>query len=99
MMVNIGFDWILYTQIIGYFRWNLSFSESKKQNRYLIMNLLSFSVTSIFHVILVEKQLIKHNIFFTLSDFQFSTYVPIEVIPVSVARSNGTPMGTSREQL
>ena len=39
---------------ISYFR------KIKKQNRYLIMNLLSFSVTSIF--IIVEKQLIKHNI-------------------------------------
>ena len=27
----------------------------------IIMNLLSFSVTSIFHVIIVEKQFIKHD--------------------------------------
>ena len=33
-----------------------------KIDNYIIMNLLSFSVTSIFHVIIVEKQLIKHDI-------------------------------------
>ena len=60
MMVNIGFDLILYSQILAYFLQNFSFSESKKQIRYLIMNFLSFSVISIFHVILVKKQLIKH---------------------------------------
>ena len=61
-MVNIGFDWILYTQNIDYFRRKFIFFENKKQNRYIIMNLLSFSVTSIFQVIIVEKQLIKHDI-------------------------------------
>ena len=58
------------------------------------MNLLCFSVTSIFHVIIVEKHLIKHY-FDTLSDLQFSLYVPIQLIPVGVERSNGTPTGTS----
>ena len=61
-MVNIGVDWILYTKNIDYFRRNFYFSEDKKQNRYIIMNFLSFSMTSIFHVIIVEKQLIKHDI-------------------------------------
>ena len=61
-MVNIEFDWIPYTQNIDNFRRNFKFSENKKQIRYIIMNLLSFSVTSIFHVIIVEKQLLKHAI-------------------------------------
>ena len=70
--------YMLYTQNIDYFRRNFQFSENKKQNRYIIMNLLSFSVTSIFHVIIVEKQSsIKTQYFDTLSDFQFSPYVPI----------------------
>ena len=92
MMVNIGFDWILYTQNINYFRRIFFFSENKKKNRYIIMNLLCFSVTSIFHVIIVEKQLMKHY-FDTLSDLKFSLYVPIQLIPVAVERSNGTPTG------
>ena len=71
VMVNIGFDWILYTHSIGYFRRNFSFSESKKQNRYISMNLLSFSVTSIFHVILAEKQLMKHDILSHCLTFNF----------------------------
>ena len=57
MMVNIGFDWILYTQSIDYFRRDVYFLENKKHNRYLILKLLSFSVTSIFHAIIVEKQI------------------------------------------
>ena len=68
---NIVLDWILYTQIIGYFRRNSSFSESKKQNRYISMNSLAFSMTSIFHVILVEKQLIKHDMFAHCLTFNF----------------------------
>ena len=61
----------------------------------MIMNILSFFVTSIFHVIIVEKQLIKHDIL-TLSDLQFSPYVPIQLILVGVEKSNGTPTETSR---
>ena len=38
----------------------------------------------------------KTQYFDTLSDLQFSPYVPIQLIPVGVERSNGTPMGTSR---
>ena len=49
-----------------------------------------------FHTIIVEKQLIKHDILTHSSDLQFSPYVPIQVIPVGVERSNGTPTGTSR---
>ena len=37
----------------------------------IIMNLLSFSVTSIFHVILVEKQPIKHHILSDCLTFNF----------------------------
>ena len=47
-----------------------------------------------FHAIIVEKQQIKHDIFDTLSDLQFSPYVQIPLIPVDVERSNGTPTGT-----
>ena len=61
-MVNIGFDWIIYTQNIDCYRRNFLFSENKKQIRYIIMNLLSFSVTSNLHVIIAKKQLIKHDI-------------------------------------
>ena len=49
-----------------------------------------------FHAIIVEKQLNKTQYFDTLSDLQFSPYVPIQLIPVGVERSNGTPTGTSR---
>ena len=47
-IIMIMFDWILNARNIDYFRRNFLFSENKKQSRYLIMNLLSFSVTSIF---------------------------------------------------
>ena len=63
------------------------------------MNLLSFSVTSlmIFHV---EKQLTKKTRYFvTLSDFQFSTYVPIQLIPVDVERTNEHPVKVNVDQL
>ena len=63
--------------------------------RYIIM--MSFSVTSIFHVIIVEKQLIKHDISTHCLTCNFRhNYVPIQLIPVGVERSNGTPTGTSR---
>ena len=70
---NIVLDRILYTHIIGYFRRNSSFLESKKQNtcRYKSMNSLFFSMTSIFHVILVEKQLIKHDMLSHCLTFNF----------------------------
>ena len=38
----------------------------------------------------------KTRYFDTLSDLQFSPYVPIQLIPVVVERSKGTPTGTSR---
>ena len=38
----------------------------------------------------------KTRYFDILSDLQFSPYVPIQLIPVGVERSNGTPTGTSR---
>ena len=37
----------------------------------------------------------KTQYFDTLSDLQFSPYVPIQLIPVGVERSNGTPTLTS----
>ena len=54
-----------------------------------------FSVAPFFHAIIVEKQLITRY-FDTLSYLQFSPYVQIQLIPVGVERSNGTPTGTSR---
>ena len=38
----------------------------------------------------------KTRCFDTLSDLQFSPYFPIQLIPVGVEMSNGTPTGTSR---
>ena len=61
------------------------------------MNFLSFSVTLVFYVILVEKQQIEHAILSHCLTFIFSTYVPIQVISVGVERSYGTPTGTSRQ--
>ena len=62
------------------------------------MNLLSFSGTSIFHAILVEKQLIKHDILSHCLTFNFRHMSQlIHVIPVGVERSNGTPTGTSHQ--
>ena len=58
------------------------------------MNLLSFSVSSIFHAIIVEKQLIKHDILTHCLTCNFR-YAPIQLIPVGVEKSNGTLMGTS----
>ena len=58
------------------------------------MNLLSFSVTSILHVIIVEKQLLKHDILTHCLTFNFRHMS--QYIPVGVERSNGTPTGTSR---
>ena len=61
------FDWILNARNIDYFRRHFLFSD-KKQNRYLIINLLSFFRDIIFfrdinfHAIIVEKQLLKHDI-------------------------------------
>ena len=52
-------------------------------------------MTPLLHGIKVEKQLRKQY-FDTLSDLLFSPYVPIQVIPVGVERSNGTPTGKSR---
>ena len=40
----------------------------------------------------------KTRYFVVLPDFQFSTLVPIQVIPVGVERSNETPTGTSRKR-
>ena len=68
-----------------------------KQNRYIIINLLSLSVTSIFHVILVQKQLIKHDILSNCLNFIVRLNVPIQAIPVGVERSYGTPTGTFRQ--
>ena len=49
-----------------------NFSENKKQNRYIIMNLLYFfSVTSVCHVIIDEKELLKHNILTHCLTFSF----------------------------
>ena len=47
------------------------------------------------HAIIVENTN-KARYFDTLFDLQFSPYVPIQLIPVGVERSNGTPTGTSR---
>ena len=55
------------------------------------MNLLSFSVTSIFHVIIVEKH-DKKRYFETLSDLQFLPYFPIQLIRVGVERSNASTL-------
>ena len=52
-------------------------------------------MTSFFHAITVEA-INKTRYFDTLSDLQFSPYVPIQLIPVGVERSNGTPTGISR---
>ena len=53
-------------------------------------------MTYFFHVMIVEKQLITHDILHTVSDLQFSPYVPIQLISVGVERSNKTSTGTSR---
>ena len=45
-------------------------------------------MTSIFHVILVEKQLIKHDILSPCLTFNFRHMSQINVIPVGVERSN-----------
>ena len=54
-MVNIGFDWIQTSTI------SLGISNFRKMKNK-IDNKLSISVTSIFHAIKVEKQLINHDI-------------------------------------
>ena len=59
------------------------------------MNLLYFSVHQ-FSWYNSRKATNKTRYFDTLSDLQFSPYVPIQLIPVGVERSNGTPAGTSR---
>ena len=72
-----------------------NFRKNEKQNRYLIINLLSFSVTSILcHN--SRKATNKTQYFDTLLVLKFSPYVPIQVIPVGVERSNGAPTGTYR---
>ena len=72
VMVNIGLDWVLYTQNIDYFRRNFLFSENKKQNRYVadltkgsfghfssfyVSKILKTSKISVFCMFLQESQI------------------------------------------
>ena len=70
-MSNIGFDWIQYILRSSAISIGISYFRKVRNKIDIIMNFLSFIVTLFFHVKLVEKQQIEHDILSHCLTFNF----------------------------